>query len=216
MPKIETHTWSPDGKKIATGSQNNTAHIWDSSTGKLLFTLNEDSSTHRGRQSPVLVVWSPDGTQVASKSHDTMIRIWDPVTAQCKLTLTRDDIMSENNDYWEDISLDSWGNEYYPDYMASTITWSPDASQIVCCGFDDDYWKKIIRVWDLQTGTCLFSCQVDPKPSFLQFDKTPNQINTSWGVLDFGCPVLDATIEPFTVHCSESGPSGYNFCKDYL
>ncbi|CAI7662974.1 unnamed protein product [Penicillium pancosmium] len=130
MRKIESHTWSPDGKKIATGSQNNTAHIWDSSTGKLLFTLNEDTLTHRDRQSPVLVVWSPDGTQVASKSHDTLIRIWDPMTAQCKLTLTRDDIMSENNDYWEDLSSDSWDNEYDPDYMESTIAWSPDGMQI--------------------------------------------------------------------------------------
>lgn len=216
MRKIESHTWSPDGKKIATGSQNNTAHIWDSSTGKLLFTLNEDSPTHRDRQSPVLVVWSPDGTQVASKSHDTAIRIWDPMTAQCKLTLTRDDIMSENDDYWENISLDSWGNEYNPDYMGSTIDWSPDGIQIVCCGFDDDYWGNMIRVWNLHTGTCLFSCQVDPKPLFLRFDETPNHINTSWGVLDFGCPVLDPTIEPFTVHCSESGPSGYSFSKDYL
>ena len=62
--------WSPDGTKIASGSNDNTVRVWDAATGKLLRTLKGHSA------SVYAVVWSPDGTKIASGSYDKTVIIW--------------------------------------------------------------------------------------------------------------------------------------------
>lgn len=62
--------------RLATGSGDKTARIWDCDTGTPLYTL-------AGHSGWVLVVsWSPDGTRLATGSMDNTIRIWDPATGQ--------------------------------------------------------------------------------------------------------------------------------------
>jgi hypothetical protein len=54
--------WSPDGTKIATGSYDGTARVWNSSSGSTLLTLT-------GHGLMVLcVAWSPDGMKIASRN----------------------------------------------------------------------------------------------------------------------------------------------------
>jgi WD40 repeat protein len=63
--------WSPDGKRIASGSEDNTVQVWDASTGKNLF-------TYRGHTSAVNVVaWSPDGKRIASVgAAENTVQVW--------------------------------------------------------------------------------------------------------------------------------------------
>jgi WD40 repeat protein len=63
--------FSPDGKQIATASQDSTARVWEVASGHELTRV-----THAGQ---VLgVVFSPDGNQIATASSDNTARIWGP------------------------------------------------------------------------------------------------------------------------------------------
>jgi WD40 repeat protein len=60
---------SPDGKKVASASEDQTVRLWDAATGAQLHTLE----AHTG--SVWAIVFSPDGKQVASASDDETARL---------------------------------------------------------------------------------------------------------------------------------------------
>jgi ribosome assembly protein 4 len=65
-----------NSSRLATGSGDNTARIWDCDTGTPKYTLT-------GHTGWVLAVsWSPDGSRLATGSMDKTVRIWDPETGK--------------------------------------------------------------------------------------------------------------------------------------
>jgi WD40 repeat protein len=77
--------FSPDGTRLASGSQEGLVTVWDASTGKELLTLRG----HAGAVSSV--AFSPDGDRIASASHDHTVKIWDAGTGQEVLALSGND-----------------------------------------------------------------------------------------------------------------------------
>jgi WD40 repeat protein len=75
--KLEGHTaavtsvaFSPDGTRALTGSQDNTAKLWDATTGKEILSLPGHT------QEVTSVSFSPDGQNVLTSSRDGTAIIW--------------------------------------------------------------------------------------------------------------------------------------------
>src|ERR1700686_2975636 len=62
---------SPDGRTIATGNGDNTAEVWNSSSGTLLRALSGHLGAIR------TIAFSPDGRTIATGSEDGTAKLWD-------------------------------------------------------------------------------------------------------------------------------------------
>ncbi|MBZ5654311.1 MAG: TIR domain-containing protein [Acidobacteriia bacterium] len=73
--------FSPDGKRLATASDDQTAKVWDAESGKELLTL-------RGHSRPVCgVAFRPDGKRLATACGDQTAKVWDAESGKELLTL---------------------------------------------------------------------------------------------------------------------------------
>jgi predicted NACHT family NTPase len=68
---INSVAFSPDSKRLASGSADQTVKLWDTVTGQEILTLKGNTG---GLTS---VAFSPDGKRLASASEDGTVRMWD-------------------------------------------------------------------------------------------------------------------------------------------
>jgi WD40 repeat protein len=63
--------WSPDGQRLASGSDDCTARIWNAATGDIEFILKKHTDCVWN------VEWAPDGRSLATGGDDGLICLWD-------------------------------------------------------------------------------------------------------------------------------------------
>jgi WD40 repeat protein len=152
--------FGPDGRRVASGSADNTVKVWDAATGHEVLTLKGHSD------SVISVAFSPDGRRIASGSGDNTVKVWDSGTAHEILTLKGHTETVESVAFSPDgrrIASGSWdhtvkvwdaatGREMlklngHTDGVMSVV-FSPDGRRIASGSYD-----KTVKVWDARDVT---------------------------------------------------------------
>jgi WD40 repeat protein/DNA-binding SARP family transcriptional activator len=175
-------SWSPDGERLSTASDDQTARIWDAYSGELLLTLPHDEMVWRHS-------WSPDGSRlVVTQGYSGKLVLWEPHTGQrlfefghhdapenldqvstrvnhFSWSLSGDRIVTASDDQTAKIWDVQNGQELFtlsghPGGVAFAA-WSPDGARIVTAsGFsvgDQDEEQTQVMIWDANSGERLFA-----------------------------------------------------------
>src|SRR5205085_4430696 len=135
--RVTAVAWSPDGKRIASGSLDTTVQVWDATTGN-------HSSIYRGHTADVAAVaWSPDSKLIASGSYDKTVQVWNASTGEVLYTY---------NGYNVKAAKLNPAKGVLPDLILD-VAWSPDGKRMVAvtqeyCGDE----CGVLLFWDAATG----------------------------------------------------------------
>ena len=162
--RVFSVAFSPDGKTVASGSEDRTIRLWNVET-------EENIATFTGHKDVVFsVAFSPDGKMLASGAQDDMVKLWDVETGQNLHTLKHNyrvfsvafspDGKVVAGGAWSGVKL--WNIETGEDLSileestkirSGSIAFSPDGTTLVSAGVDRfGGTSGAVTIWDIETG----------------------------------------------------------------
>ncbi|XRB01759.1 dynein assembly factor [Pycnococcus provasolii] len=159
---VTSASYSADGTRIVSASQDKTVRVWDATTGACLSVLEGHSGAVFSAS------YSVDGTRIVSASQDKTVRVWDATTGARLFVLKGHSRAVTSVSYFADgtrivsASFDKTVRVWNATTGAclsvleghsrpvTSASYSTDGTRIVSASDD-----RTIRVWDATTGACI-------------------------------------------------------------
>ena len=214
--------YSPDGRRIVTGSADNSARVWDSETGQELFPLTGHSDSVRS------VAFSSDGQRIVTGSWDRTIRVWEAATGRPLRSIVANGkevfsvafspdgqrIVSGGQEETARVWDANSGNELFPLEGHTNLVWavafSTDGQRIVTGS-----WDQTAKVWDAHTGEDL-STLIGHRGAVLSVAFSPDGQRVVTGGQDHRAKVWDAATgaHRFTIKGHSAAVFSVSFSRD--
>ena len=158
---VRSVAFSPDGKTVASGSQDKTVRLWDTDTGELKQTISKHAGTVWS------VAFSPDGNTLASATERGYVDVWDigdPRRIERKHRISAHEVRARSVAFSPDgLALASGGGDntirlWNPDTGEQTATLDGHEEQVLSVAFSrsgtlaSGSADGSVRIWNLETG----------------------------------------------------------------
>ncbi|KAF8430237.1 hypothetical protein EV426DRAFT_708390 [Tirmania nivea] len=156
---VNSVVYSPDGRFVASTSNDSTVRLWDTLSGNACGVL--EGHTDR----VCSVVFSPDGKLVASASYDKTVRLWDILSGKAcgileghtngvnSVVFSPDGKLVASASYdntvrlWDILSGKACGVLEGHTNRVNSVVFSPDGKLVASASYD-----KTVRLWDILSG----------------------------------------------------------------
>jgi WD40 repeat protein/serine/threonine protein kinase len=164
LGEVSSVAFSPDGRRIVTGSYDGTAKVWEADSGKELLTLKGHMGAVRS------VAFSPDGQRIVTASEDETAKLWEAAKGHDPLTLKGHTswltavafsadgyrIVTGSGDKTAKVWEAASGRELLTlrghNGWIESVAFSPDGQRIVTGSYDET-----AKVWEARSGRPLLA-----------------------------------------------------------